>query len=164
MIRYLVLGMILAGAVVIEEALRTLPWIGVLSPNVGLLFMLVYALNGEGDDIWALALVTGLIRGAVGPEPSGCFILIYIGVSWLVVKVRWALFVENALTQVAVAIFAGGLYSMLYLLLCLGGLPAQSGFLDMAAPFLSSSVAAFMVPAASAVYERSNIVRTLLKQ
>lgn len=164
MIRYIILGLILACAVVIEEAFRTLPWFGCLSPNAGLLFILVYALNGDGDDLWSLGFVAGLIRGAVGPEPSGCFILAYIGVSWLVLKMRWALFVENALTQVAVALLAGCLFSAAFFLLCGVGSFTVSGAPNMVAPFTSSATAALLAPAASAVYERSRLLRILLKR
>ncbi len=165
MIRYLILIFLLAAALVVREALATLPCVGCAAPAMGLLFVLVYAMKGSGEEFLILCFFAGILEGSLNNVPGGFFVLVYCSVAWVVIRIRGLLFTENALTQVVIVFLAGCFMEVAYLVALGAGMIArEGGGLELLRPLCSSASAALMAPLASKVFEGSALIRGLFKK
>lgn len=162
MMRYLLMSLIFTGALVVEELVKTLPVVGVLSPNCGLLFIALYALKARCEHFWIICFWAGLLKGSLVPLPCGFFILLYLMIVWIVLQIRGLLYVEFLSTQVIVLFFAGCLQALLCSLFIGAGLFLDGDWVECLKVLGSSATAALLAPVAVKTYVRSRFVRTLL--
>ena len=162
--RYFILCFILTAALVVEELLRTLPYVGYLSPNLALLFLMVYAMKGDGEKYWAICFLAGLLKGSLSSEPSGFYILTYIALTWLILRIRGLLYVRNISTQFVLIIFAGCLMEVIALLFLAAGCLPETGVGTIARPLCSSISAAFLMPLAVRLYDQYRFLRILIER
>ena len=163
MIRYLLMAFLLAGALVIEEMVGSIPYVGAISPNLGLLFVMGYAMKGSEEDFWILCFLSGLVKAGLAPGPAGAYILVYLALCWIVLRVRGLLFMEHALAQVTL-VFLGGclLHGWQVVASTLGYFPEIGGEM-LLRTLLSSTFAAGLAPLAVKVLERSRLIRGLVR-
>jgi cell shape-determining protein MreD len=165
MIRYLILIFLLAAALVVREALATIPCVGYAAPAMGLLLVLVYAMKGSGEEYLILSFFAGVLEGSLSDLPGGFYILAYCSVAWMVIRIRGHLFTEYALTQVVIVFLAGCFMEVAYLLVLAAGVIApEGGALELLRPLCSSASAALLAPLASKVFEGSSLIRGLFKK
>lgn len=162
MTRFLLMTLLLAGALVVEETAAGLPFIGAAAPDMGLLFVLTYAMKGPGRDTEVLCLLAGIMKGAVCSLPAGFFVLAYLGISRLVLLTRGHLFLEFFTTQMVVVFLAGCLLQAARALAAAGGLIPGAEW-GTAAPLLSSLTAALLAPLAVGIHDRSRLIRIMFR-
>lgn len=162
MTRFVLMTLLLAGALVAEETAAGLPLAGMAAPDMGLLFVLAYAMKGPGRDTEALCLLAGIMKGAVCGLPAGFFVLAYLGISWIVLRTRSHLFLEFVTTQMVVVFLAGGLLQAARALAAAGGVMPGAEW-GAAAPVLSSLTAALLAPLAIGIHDRSRLIRILFR-
>jgi len=162
MIRDLLMALLFAGALVVEEVVKTLPVVGVLSPDCGLLFMTLYALKARCERFWIVSFWAGLLKGSLVPIPCGFFILFYLLIVWIVLQIRGLLYVESPSTQVIVLFLAGSLQALLCALFVGTGLILDGDWIECLRILGSGATAALLAPAAVKIYVRSRFIRTLL--
>jgi hypothetical protein len=162
MTRFVLMTLLLAGALVAEETAAGLPWLGPAAPDMGLLFVLAYAMKGPGRDVEVLCLLAGIMKGAVCGLPAGFFVLAYLGVSRLVLLTRGHLFLEFVTTQMIVVFLAGCLVQAARALAAAGGLIPAAEW-GTAAPVLSCLTAALLAPLAVKIHDRSRLIRIMFR-
>lgn len=162
MIRYVLMCFIFAGALVTEEVMRTLPVVGVLSPNCGLLFITVYAMKARCEKFWLICFWAGLLKGSLALLPCGFFIAFYLLIVWIILQIRGLLYVEFFSTQVILLFFAGCLQALLCSLFIGAGLFLDGDWIECFRILGSSATAALLAPVADKIYVQSRFVRTLL--